>query len=427
MNGRAVDPKRSTGSPRGGRYTRVMEATHLATHPQPVRLGALRLSLEITDPEVLRALDAQPAGAARDAFAREALRIGVVALGQASGAIDARAIEREGQRMLGAVKDAVTEALGRQSEAIARQFSLDRKDSALSRLLAEVAATNGTLHRQVSADLEGVAEEFSLDNEDGALARLRREVVLAVEPIARGHAELKTDLRAAIEGLRGRRDEAARSTRQGVSFEAAVGDFARGEAERAGDLFEAVGATKGRIDRKVGDHVIALGPESIAPGARIVLEAKAEKGLKDGDALEELRVAKENRGAGVGVFVWASAAAPEGMEPIRRIGSDVIVRWDAEDPSTDVFLRVALSLARALVIREQPAGGRSDADLEEIDRVAKDLGRAAEELDELVRASSVVRTKGEAIHRIGSRLREQLIAGAEALSRAAERIRPGQG
>ena len=47
------------------------------------------LQLEVDDPETVVALSQHPEGLARDAFALKALRIGVLALGQARGQIDA--------------------------------------------------------------------------------------------------------------------------------------------------------------------------------------------------------------------------------------------------------------------------------------------------------------------------------------------------
>lgn len=58
------------------------------------------------------------------------------------------------------------------------QFSLDKEDSALSRLIGELTDSNGTLKADLTKDLDKVVKEFSLDNEDGAflpyLSWLRR-------------------------------------------------------------------------------------------------------------------------------------------------------------------------------------------------------------------------------------------------------------
>ena len=66
----------------------------------------------------------------------------------------------------------------------------------------------------------------------------------------------------------------------------------------------------GAISRcKKGDAVVTLGPESSAPDVRIVYEAKGDKSYTLKKALDELTVARENREATVGVFVFDRVAA----------------------------------------------------------------------------------------------------------------------
>src|SRR5262249_43528282 len=61
----------------------------------------LDLGIRITDPDVVAELVAHSAGTAREEFARSALRIGVVAIRQAEGEIDAAVVRRESDRLLG--------------------------------------------------------------------------------------------------------------------------------------------------------------------------------------------------------------------------------------------------------------------------------------------------------------------------------------
>jgi hypothetical protein len=90
---------------------------------------------------------------------------------------------------------------------------------------------------------------------------------------ATSNAQFQTEVRATLEAFKARKQEAAKSTQHGNTFESAVGEFLRNEAHTLGDIYEAVGTLKGQIDRKTGDHVLTLGTESGAPGARIVCEA----------------------------------------------------------------------------------------------------------------------------------------------------------
>jgi len=56
----------------------------------------LILTLAIDDPDVLAELIRREKGSARDAFAASALRIGVLALRQAEGHVDAEVVRTEG-------------------------------------------------------------------------------------------------------------------------------------------------------------------------------------------------------------------------------------------------------------------------------------------------------------------------------------------
>ena len=101
--------------------------------------------------------------------------------------------------------------------------------------------------------------------------------------------------------------------------------FLQSESQRVGDIATRTGNTTGLIKHcKVGDVVVDLGPDSAAPGARAVAEAKEKAGYSLANALEELDQARKNRGASVGLFVFSKRTAPEGLQPIHRYGSDVV-------------------------------------------------------------------------------------------------------
>jgi hypothetical protein len=280
--------------------------------------------------------------------------------------------------LIAALTEVIQAALQQQRDHVLRQFSLDQKDSALSRLLQQIVDANGGFRKDLSEDLTRLCGEFSLDNEDGALARLVRQVDRAQKsiveqfsndnensalrkmtnllestnasikasltldddksPLSRLRRELvnvltaqneanhnfQTEVRAALEAMKARREEADRSTRHGGEFQDAVGAVVQADAQRLGDIFTDVGDTTGRISRcKVGDHVVTLGPESAAPEVRIVCEAKAAQGYDVKSALAELQTARENREAQVGIFVFSTTVAPEGMEPLKRYGNDI--------------------------------------------------------------------------------------------------------
>jgi hypothetical protein len=159
-----------------------------------------------------------------------------------------------------------------------------------------------------------------------------------------------------------------------------VGEILMQQARNSGDIVQCVSQNVGRIPRcKVGDFLLTLGPESAAPRAGIVFEAKEDRSYDLRKMVDELAQARENRGAQVGIAVLSKATAPEGIEPLTRFGSDIIVVWDRDDTTSDVLFTAALSLARALVVRERSrrvltglrwfAAGAADTDIHRIPQV----------------------------------------------------------
>lgn len=202
----------------------------------------LRLEIDVRDAETIAELLERPAGSRRQAFAEQALRIGVLALRHARGRIDADAVRRESQAMLETmrermdeharvVNDRLTSSLrdyfdpehgsfqqrisalvrrdGDLEQLLRRQ--IDGEDSSLVKTLAThvgeqsplfrmlspeessgvLAALRGTLDSELTKQRDRMLREFSLDNKEGALARL-------VEELAASHGKLGESLQLRI-------------------------------------------------------------------------------------------------------------------------------------------------------------------------------------------------------------------------------------
>lgn len=486
---------------------------------------ALGLSVLVTDPEVIAELARHPEGAAREQYALSALRLGVLALRQASGSIDAARIRSESERLVADVRtlmsdeataltnklngamvqyfdpqtgdlpqrldrlvrkdgdidmvlrrhldgeassmartlvdyvgatspifkhlsseqsdgflamlqQAIDESLHTTRDHILQQFSLDDKTSALSRLVTEITDSNGRLCADLEADIEMVRKEFSLDEPEGALSRLvkrvddttaqvrgsltldneasplavlRRELLGVIQNLNDANVAFHGEVRRTLEVLQARRTEAAQSTRHGLEFEDAVGEILTQQTHNSGDILECVSQSAGRISRcKVGDFVLTLGPESVASGACIVLEAKEDRSYDLRRMIDELAQARENRAAQVGIAVLSKATVPEGIDPLTRIGSDIIVVWDRDDTASDVLFAAALSLARALVVRERSQQERVQAEFTTIEDGVRRIAKAAESLDEIMTFSETIRSNGTKIRERAERLRDEI-------------------
>lgn len=184
----------------------------------------LVLTLTLDDPDVIAELSRREEGGSRDAFAASALRIGVLALRQAQGHVDAEIVRNEGQRLIGELNHELAlgireidskiasslkqyfdpqtghftervERLVRKDgdlEKVLRQQIGDGENSELARALARRIGETSPLMRRLDpndadsinrsieksvrevldAEQNQMLSEFSLDNENGALTRV---------------------------------------------------------------------------------------------------------------------------------------------------------------------------------------------------------------------------------------------------------------
>jgi len=176
----------------------------------------------------------------------------------------------------------------------------------------------------------------------------------------------------------------------------------RRRVARAGDTFEATGSRVGRIkNNKKGDGVIELGPEHTAASSRIVVEAKHREGFSVPRAREELRQARKNRDAEVGMFVFSAKTAPAGLEPLTRYGDDIVLVWDGDDPATDVVLDAGLAVSRAISIARAPVTDEDEPDLEAMDRAVHNIGKRVYNLAKVRKmAVSVSKNGSEIVKRV---------------------------
>lgn len=323
------------------------------------------------------------------------------------------------------MQEILAQALEADRERILGEFSLDNGDSALNRLVRELKESHGRLTGNLQESIKAVVSEFSLDNEesalsrlvkrvekaqqrisaefsldsgDSALARMQKELLAVLEQHRKDSTDFQQEVRTALAEMTARREEAARSTTHGHHFEEELFRVLREMSQRAGDLATATGATTGQIRNcKVGDVVIELGPEHLAAGSRIVVEAKDAAGYDLAKARAEIETARKNRGAEIGIFVFSRHTAPEGLESLVRYGNDLFTLWDLEDASSDLFLQAALSVARALCTRASARHEHRQVDFDEIDRAIRDIEKQAGGLADIARWGETIRNNSDKI------------------------------
>lgn len=338
----------------------------------------------------------------------------------------------------------IGQALAEQRGVVLREFSLDQKDSALSRLVAEIKGLEGALKedfsldredsalsrlvRRVEASSDQIGRSLTLDDQGSALSRLKRELQATLEELARKNSEFQSDVRTTLKGLEARRQAEERSTAHGAGFEARLGEVLARAAGRLGDVFEATGATTGQISHcKVGDHVIELGRDSAAPGARIVWEAKEVQGYQPRQAVAEIEIARKNRAAQLGVFVFSRKTAPAGLPAFSRQGSDFLVVWDAEDPASDVVLDAAYSAARALAVRQQGSSDERRAAAQEIEASLRAVEKRLNDLEDVKTLATTVCNNGQKIREKAGRIADELREHCALLDRQVLTLRTEDG
>ena len=335
----------------------------------------------------------------------------------------------QSQGLLAALKNNVEGQLAQQREKLLREFSLDNSEGSLARLVKEITERHGDLSKQLQTRIDAVVKEFSLDEENSALSRLVRNVDRAQRTITnefsldneqsalrrmkgeltailqeqvKSNAEFQEQVKVALEKLITRRETQRRSTTDGVEFEQAVFAFLHDNCQQRGDTVSDVGAVTGnKKNCKVGDALIELGPEHAAAGAKVVVEAKQDAGYNIRKALDEIEVARQNRDAQHGIFVFSKLTAPEGIEPLARYGADIVVVWDAEDPQSDPFLKGALEIGRALCLRTAGSPSASAVDWAPIDRALLDVEKRAQNLEKIRTTANTIKSSSEKIlHRV---------------------------
>ena len=189
-------------------------------------------------------------------------------------------------------------------------------------------------------------------------------------------------------------------------------------------MLDAVGETAGVIPRcKVGDFVVTLGPESAASGAAIVVEAKAREGYTLKSTLKEADEARRNRGASVCLFVHAARTAPAGLPELHRWGQDVVVVWDDDDPATDVRLKAAYLVAKALAVRSGRQDRQDAASLAEMDAAIEAIRKQIVGFEEIQTSARTVVNGGEKILKRAELMNQEIERRVLALQGHVARLR----
>jgi hypothetical protein len=289
------------------------------------------------------------------------LRIGLLALQDAGATVNVDVVRTEFEKLMRQTEQVNTRAAEALDLMLRANFA--DGDGRLPRTLEKFLGDRGALRSFVN-------ELFDETKRDSAIGRMQTllgtyfdgdasRLALLLDP-TRQHSPMHqfrdeitsqfdrlNERLAAIEAAAAARGaERARSAAKGTDFEdlleLMLADVVRG----AGDLLDRTGAEAGGVLRsKKGDFVITIDPAR-AGGAdlRIVVEAK-DRAMSVRAIRDELREAKENRGAAVAVVVFGPDHAPPGIAPFDVRAGDVYCVIDPAAPD-QATLDAAIRLAR---------------------------------------------------------------------------------
>jgi len=344
-----------------------MEARIVQLPTSEVRVDGERIVVErlvVRDP-ALAAIVGEREPEDRPAFVERALRIGLSALQDASVTVDVDLVRDEFAKLLHSSVQANAKAAEALDEVLRSNFA--DGDGRLPQTLEKFLGDRGALRTFV-------AELFDESKRDSAIGRMRTllgtyfdgdasKLALLLDPtrqnspmhqfrteVSAGFEKLNDRLTAIEAAAAARGAERAKSAAKGGDFEdtieAMLADIARG----AGDLVDRTGDEAGEILRsKKGDFVVTVDPARTGGAeVRVVVEAK-DRAMSVRSIREELREAKQNRAAAVGLVVFSPDHAPAGIAPFDVRGGDVYCVLDPAAPDATT-LEAALRLARLLAI-----------------------------------------------------------------------------
>jgi hypothetical protein len=332
-----------------------------------VRLEGDRIVIDrltLSDPSLAAFLGERPAGD-RGPLVERALRIGLIALQDAGVTINVDAVRTEFERMVRQSEQVNERAAAALEQTLRANFA--DGDGRLPRTLEKFLGDRGALRSMVDelfdetkrdsaiGRISGMLERY-FDGDASKLAqlldptRLNSPMHQFRQEIAAGFKGIEERLVAIEAAAAARGAERARSAAKGADFEALLGHMLGEIARGAGDMLDVTGLEAGAVLKsKKGDFVLTVDAR-VARGCdlKVVIEAK-DRPMSMRAMRDELREARENRGAAIAVAVFTPAHAPAGVAPFSIVGEDVYCVIDPEAPE-QATLEAAVRLARLLAL-----------------------------------------------------------------------------
>ena len=260
------------------------------------------------------------------------------------------------------------------SETVQNQFSKDHPESFFSKMIANQEEKHNALKRDMDEFMLKVSEKWKFEE--------------------------------------GKQSEYDKGTRKGIDYENKLYEqHIVPKSHSLMDEVELVKGTPGLIDRcKTGDYLITTGEYTGAPGKKIVMEVKNGKDIKLENAKKELKKAKKNRDADIGIFVCSDSCAPPEIGNFKRIGNDFFVTAadDLESDQSAFFVNAAYEISRGIIVSESRALQKNNIDtkfiLSRIDEAIFSMSK----IDTIVTKAKTISNNGTAVVEIANELKNDL-------------------
>jgi len=360
----------------------------------------------------------------RAGLVERALRIGMTALMDAGVTVNVDAVRAEFAVLLRQTEDANAKAATALDQLLRQNFA--DGDGRLPRTLEAFLGDRGKL-RSLTDEL------FDETKRDSAIGRIKTllgaylegdgsKLATLLDPtrlgsplfqfrgeMTEGFNKLNERIAALEASSSARAQERAKGTAKGGDFEDTLEPLLADVARGAGDSLDVTAAETGAvIGSRKGDFVLTLNPD-VTGGAELRVVVEAKDRVMSGRAMrDELREAKTNRGAAIGLVVFTPAHAPSGIAPFDVRAGDVYCVVDPESPDGSV-LEAAVRLARLLALatlREHEV----EVNAEAVRAALTGIRERLEAIRTLKATLTSVQTSVKDVHAGLDRLREGVLA-----------------
>ena len=353
-----------------------------------------------------------------------AVRIGLTAIQSVGVTLNVDAVRAEFERFADQSRVANEQAAQALEQVLRANFA--DGDGRLPRTLESFLGDRGKLRSMVDELFDptrrdsaigriGTMLETYFDGDGSRLAQLLDPTRMH-SPLHQFRTEIDNGFKAVQERLialeaaqTARAGERAKSSAKGADFEGLLDELLGEIARGANDLLERTGNDAGDAGRsKKGDFVLTVDP-TLTPGCelRIVVEAK-DRYVSGREMRDELRAAKTNRDAAVGLVIFTPQHAPSGIAPFDVRGGDVYAVIDPADPDP-ANLHAAVRLAR-LVALASMRSAESDLDVRPIGEALTTIREALECIRSLKVQLTTIGTTTSSVSNSLDKLRDVIVA-----------------